>query len=197
MPGMHLTDEELIQKARLKDKQAFTELVDRYSDKILGYLYRYIGDYHLAEDLTIETFLNAYNSLEGYEEMGKFSSWLYRIATNCAKKELRKRKAHAPEISLETPAVEDGSVTLGELIADESSRPDYNLRAKELKEGIYKVMAKLDKKYREVLLLCDVEGLSYEDAAKSLRSIPRTVGTRLKRARKMLYDLLKKHGFEF
>lgn len=193
---MHLTDEELLAKAKAKDKQAFTELVDRYSDRILSYLYRYVGNFHMAEDLTIETFLSAYNNLGTYTEMGKFSSWLYKIATNCARKELRKKGAEL-EVSVETPSVEDASLTLGDMIADNRSRPDYVLRQKELKEFIYKAMSRLDKKYRDALLLCDVEGLSYEDAAKTLRTIPQTVGTRLRRARKQLYDLLREYGFEF
>jgi RNA polymerase sigma-70 factor (ECF subfamily) len=127
--------------------------------------------------------------------MGMFSSWLYRIATNCAKKEFR-RKGKETEISIDAPTAEDASITLGEMIADDRSRPDYELRQKELKEFVYKAMSRLDRKYRDVLMLCDVEGLSYEDAARALRSIPRTVGTRLRRARQMLYELLKKHGFE-
>jgi len=190
------SDEQLIERAKQKDKQAFTQLIDKYKDKILGYLYRYVGDYQKAEDLTVETFLNAYNRLHTYTEMGKFSSWLYRIATNCAKKELR-RVARRKEVSLEKPVDKEGEVSFGDLIADEKSRPDYGVREKELKEFIYKVMAKLDKKYKDALLLCDVEGLSYEEAGKILKCNPITVGTRVRRARIMLYNMLRKLGYDF
>ena len=87
-------DQELIIKAKAGDKQAFTELFNRYRKKILSYLYRCTGDYQLAEDVTIDTFLNAYTSLARYKEMGQFSSWLYRIATNRVRDELRKRGRH-------------------------------------------------------------------------------------------------------
>ena len=97
------SDEELIKRAkRKKDKHAFAMLVNRYSDKIFSYLYRYIGDYQKAEDLTMETFLNAYTRLRTYREMGKLSSWFFRIATNCAKKEIQKTK-RLNEVSLEKP----------------------------------------------------------------------------------------------
>jgi RNA polymerase sigma-70 factor (ECF subfamily) len=194
---MDPSDEILIEKAKSGDKQAFTELFDKYSHKILGYLYRYVGDYQLAEDLTIETFLNVYSSLGTYKEIGKFSSWLYKIATNCAKKELRK-KERKKEISLDEPVeTDEGATNIGELIADERDRPDYNVRETELKELIYRIISKLDKKYKEVLMLCDVEGLSHEEASKILKSNPITIGTRLRRARQALYSLLQKAGYRF
>jgi len=193
---MHPSDEELVQKAKAKDKQAFTEIFDRYKNRMLGYLYRYVGDYQKAEDLTIETFLNAYNSLDGYKEMGMFSSWLYRIATNCAKKSLRKT-CQAKEVSLEEPLLDgDGSIKLGDLIVDANKRPDSIQREKELKEFVYKAVSKLDDKYKDVLILCDIEGLSYEEASRILNSNPVTIGTRLRRARKMLFDILKKYDHE-
>jgi len=193
---MNPSDEELIQRAKQKDKQAFTALIDRYSDKICNYLYRYVRDYQLAEDLTVETFLNAYNRLHTYTEMGKFSSWLYMIATNCAKKELNRRKQRG-EVSLNAPIEEGNDLSLEDLLVDEKNRPDFQARQAELKEFVYRAISELDDKYKDVLLLCDVEGMSYEEAAKSLRSNPITVGTRLRRARKMLYDILKRYGYDF
>ncbi len=190
-----VTDKELIKKAKRKDKHAFSSLINRYSDKILGYLTRYVGDYHKAEDLTIETFLNAYERMDTYKEMGKFSSWLYMIATNCAKKELQ-RKKRLKEVPLEKPIDKDGQITLKDLLADDRSRPDYNARQSELKEMIYSIIAKLDKKYKDVLLLCDVEGLAYDEVAKILKCNAITVGTRVRRARKSLYKLLRRYGYK-
>ena len=194
----HLTDEQLIKKAKRKDKGAFSILIDRYSDKILGYLYRYVGDYQKAEDLTVETFFNAYKRMKTYTEMGKLSSWFYMIATNCARKELQK-KARFKEVSLEEPLGRGAKeeLNLGNLIADEKTRPDYNARQTELKELVYSAISKLDKKYKDALLLCDVEGLSYEGAAKILKCNPITIGTRIRRARIMLYNTLRRYGYEF
>jgi len=193
---MHLSDEELIKKAKKKDKSAFTMLVDRYSDKIFSYLCRYVGDYQKAEDLTIETFLNAYTRIRTYREMGKLSSWFYMIATNCARKELTKKRKRK-EVSLEKPIDIEGEISLIDLLADEKTRPDYNARQAELKDFIFKIIARLDKKYKDVILLCDVEGLSYRQVAKILRCNPVTVGTRLRRARATLYKMLLKYGYKF
>ena len=193
---MASSDKELILKAKAGDKQAFTDLYDRYSGKILSYLYRYVGNYQTAEDLTIETFLSAYNKLASYEEMGMFSSWLFRIATNCAKMEFRK-KTWQSAVSLDEPAIgAPEGLTLRDMIADESARPDYEARKDELQELSYKIVAKLEKKYKDVLLLCDVEGLTYEEAGKILKCEAMTVGARLSRGRKMLYDALKKYGYQ-
>jgi len=193
---MHPSDEELIKKAKRKDKSAFTMLVDRYSDKIFSYLYRYVGDYQKAEDLTIETFLNAYTRIRTYKEMGKLSSWFYMIATNCARKELS-RTRRRKEISIEKPVDLEGEINLSDLLSDEKTRPDYTVRQIELKDFIYKIISKLEKKYKDVILLCDVEGLPYRQVSKILRCNPITVGTRLRRARKILYKMLLKYGYKF
>lgn len=195
---MFPSDEELIQRAKENDGDAFTALYKRYSGKILGYLYRYIGDYQRAEDLTIQTFMNAYNRIREYKEMGQFSAWLYRIATNCAKREIQ-NLSRRKEVSLDTfGASEDGEEAgMDEFIKDESSRPDYSARETELKEFINKIISGLDGKYKDVLLLCDVQGLSYDDAAKILKTTASTVGTRVMRARTILYDILRKHKYTF
>jgi len=193
---MYPPDDELIKKAKNKDKQAFTVLFDKYKDRILGYLYKYVGDYQKAEDLVIETFLNVYNNLDSYKELGIFSSWLYKIATNCAKKELRKKERKF-EVSMDDPIGDDeDSATLADLVADDRQRPDYSAREAELKEEIYGILMEMDEKYKEVLLLCDVEGLTYDEAAQVLNTNSVTVGTRLKRARSELAEVLKKRGFK-
>jgi len=194
---MALPDQDLIKKAQAGDKSAFTELFERYKDRILNYLRRYTNDYHIAEDLTVETFLNAYNNLANYEEKGVFSSWLYMIATNCARMELRKR-SRRKEVSLDENISQDtDNLSLGDVMADESARPDFEARKDELQELSYKIMSKFKKKYKDALFLCDVEGLSYEDAGKILKCGPTTVGARLSRGRKMLYDILEKYGYKF
>lgn len=189
-------DQELIEKVKAGDKEAFTQIFDKYSDNILGYLYRYVGDYQTAQDLTIETFLNVYNNLARYEEMGTFSSWLYKIATNCAKMELRK-KSRRRETSLEEYVDEAEGTSLADTIADESApAPDREAAERDSKEYLYKFVERLDRKYKDAFLLCDVEGMSQEEAARVLNSNVKTIGTRLVRARRMLYDILKREGLE-
>ncbi|MCM8790962.1 MAG: sigma-70 family RNA polymerase sigma factor [Candidatus Omnitrophica bacterium] len=97
---MEIADSELVEKVKAGDKEAYVVLFNRYKDRIYGYLSRYLGDAELAQDVTLETFLSVYNNLPGYDEMSVFSSWIYRIATNYAKKALR-RKISRKEVALE------------------------------------------------------------------------------------------------
>ena len=90
----------------------------------------------------------------------------------------------------------DGS-KLGDLIADENMRPDYEARKKELKYYVYAILRKLDKKYRDPVFLCLIEGLGYKEASKILGCNIITLGTRLKRGREMIYDALKERGYNF
>src|SRR3989338_963708 len=98
----HIPDEELIRQAKNGDKESYKKLFDKYSGKVLSYLHRYMGDYQKAEDVMVETFLDVYERLSSYREEGKFLSWVYKIATNFAKKEFR-RKKKAKETSLDEP----------------------------------------------------------------------------------------------
>jgi RNA polymerase sigma-70 factor (ECF subfamily) len=189
----HLSDAELIQRAKRRDKEAYKELFERYSGKILSYLYRYIGDYQKAEDITIETFLDVYNRLPSYREEGKFLSWVYKIAINFAKKEFRKKSRK--EILLDEPPDEEGRDIIGDLAVDDKLRPDYQAAENELEECIEKTIHALDEKYKNVLLLCDIQGLSYEEAASILKCKAMTVGAQLSRARQLLYEALKRQGY--
>lgn len=188
-------DKELIQRAKAGDKDAYTELFNKYSDKVLGYLYRYVGDYQKAEDITIETFLDVYKRLPAYKEEGKFLSWVYKIATNFAKKEFRRSKK-MKTVSLERPVAEDERTSMGDFLGDEKFRPDHEVIGEEFTRLVEETISKLDEKYKNVLLLCDVQGMSYEEASRVLKCTKVNVGIRLKRARKMFYDVLRDLGYE-
>ena len=193
---MYPPDKELVVKAKQGDKQAFTMLFDKYKVRITSYLHGFVGDHAEAQDLTIETFLKIYQKLDLYKEEGRFSSWLYTVARNVAKNKLRQRR-YRKEVSLDKSIQKADDVTLKDVIEDNRERPDYKARSHELKDVVFKIISGLDKKYKDVLLLCDVEGMSYEEVAKALNCKRLTVGTRLKRARAMLYKLLRKYGYEF
>lgn len=188
------SDEELIRKTKEGDKAAFKELFLRHNEKILGYLYRYVGDYQKAEEITIDTFLDVYKRLADYKEQGKFLSWVYKIATNYAKMEFR-RKKRVREISFDTPFGESQESSLGDILSDSKTRPDYEVIEKELYAIIEEIIQQLDEKYRSVLLLCDMQGMSYEEAAFILKCNKMTVGTRLRRAKKLLHQALKERGY--
>lgn len=191
-----MSDEELIRKAQNNNKQAFTILMNRYTNRIHSYIYKYVRDRQIAEDLTIQTFMNAYNRMDTYTEMGKFSAWIYTIAANCARREAPRRK-NRREVSInETVDATDG-LTLEDMLADERSRPDYTARESELKEFVYKAISELDDKYKKVLVRCDVDGLPNYRVAKILKTNVMTVGVRLKRARRLLYEALNGYGYDF
>lgn len=183
---------ELVLKAKV-DKAAFTQLYNLYKGQIFGYLYNYLGDYSKAEEICQQTFISCYKHLASYEPRRKFSSWLYKIATNLAKDEIRRAKRHEGEVSLEAPIKkgEGKTIVYGDVIPDESLRPDIEPRQKELEAHILGVINSLPDKYKEVLLLCDVQGLSYEEAARILNSVPGTIGTQLRRARKLFRQKIK------
>ena len=92
MSNSDLTDEVLIKRFQRGDRDSYTELVNRYKNKIINFTFRYLGDYDSAEDITQETLLKLYIKKDSYKEIAKFSTWLYTIAGNLAKTELRKIK---------------------------------------------------------------------------------------------------------
>jgi len=188
-------DEELIDQARRGDKAAYRKLFDKYSGRILGYLCKYMGDYHKAEDAMIETFLDVYRRLPRYKESGKFLSWVYAIAINFAKKEFRKKSGK--DVSLDALIGEDGGQSIGDTIPDDKLRPDRAAITKESEQLINNSILALDEKYRSVLVLCDIQDTPYEEAAGILGLSKTALGVRLNRARKMLYDVLKRAGYIF
>jgi len=190
-------DEELVRRIKDGDEEACVILYKKYTNKILNYIYRYVNDYQKAEDLTILTFINMLKNIRDYKERGFFSAWLYKIAGNCAKRELE-NKARKNEVSLDTDIAKDADtegerpIAFAEFLKDETNRPDRNTEESELKELIHNAVSRLDAKLRDVLLLCDIDGVPYKEAAKILNTNAITVGTRLMRARAMLYNILKR-----
>lgn len=191
----NVPDTELIQEARKGNKGAFKELFLRHQKKVMNYLCRYIGDYHTAKEVTMDTFLYVYKHLPGYREEGKFLAWVYRIATSRARDEFR-RMNRRKELSLHEPISETGGTTYGDIMAGEKDRPDHGAMTNEFHKAVEEVLAGLDKKYRSVILLCDMEGMSYEEAARALKCSKANVGTRLSRARKIFIEKLRNRGFE-
>lgn len=191
-----IKDADLINKAKAGDKEAYAELFNRYHKIIFSYLYRYVGNRELAEDLMVETFLDVYRRLPAYREEGKFLQWLYRIATNYANKEFR-RKKKIKEISLDRPIVANEDATIGDLTLDNKYRPDYEARENELSGIVQDALARLDDKYRKAILLCDLQDLSYEEAARIMKCPKGTISSLVCRARALLEQMLNKKGFSF
>ena len=132
MHKTNLKDEELIFNFQNGDIKAYNELVYRYKDKILNFIYRFVGDLDLSQDLTQDTFLKFYIKKDSYKEIAKFSTWLYTIAANLAKTELRKikrRKTYSfSQLSNENNEFDPGKAAFHKDIYEEDNvKEEYEL----------------------------------------------------------------------
>jgi len=184
-----LGDGELVQTAVAGREASFEELVRRYQRPIAAYVYRMVGDYDAALDLTQEVFIKVYNSLARYRSEFKFSTWIYKIAHNAAIDHLRR---HAVREQTLTGSVE------GERreVAIESRRltPEQESERKERRSEIESVVQLLQASYRELIILRHSHDLSYDEIAEVTGLPLGTVKNRLFRARETMRDLLVQRG---
>jgi RNA polymerase sigma-70 factor (ECF subfamily) len=189
-----LSDHSLIEAARVGDEAAFAEIVRRYRNQITNYVYRVTNDYESAVDLAQETFLRVYRAADRYQSTYAFSTYIYRIATNLAISELRRRKRHRL-VSLTGffRAGEQGEEA-GELDpADTVPLADITMVECERRAAVARAIATLPEKYRVPLVLRDVEERSYEEIARILEMSEGTVKSRISRARAFLRDKLEQY----
>jgi RNA polymerase sigma-70 factor (ECF subfamily) len=184
-----LGDVELVQTAVAGREASFEELVRRYQRPIAAYVYRMVGDYDAALDLTQEVFIKVYNSLARYRSEFKFSTWIYKIAHNAAIDHLRRHAVREQALT--------GSVD-GERreVAIESRRltPEQESERKERCSEIESVVQLLQASYRELIVLRHSHDLSYDEIADVTGLPLGTVKNRLFRAREAMRDLLVQRG---
>ena len=189
-------DKDMIMSAKEGSHEAFAALYHRYKERILNYLYGYIGNFATAQELAQEVFISAYKNIGTFRFECKFSTWLYTIATNLAKNFIIKNKKNPVEL-LDSPVDSAEDITLGDMISDTRPRPDEEMEKEILREDIQRSIDALPEKYKEVLLLSDAEGLSYEEIAAVLKCNVGTVGSRLNEARKKFREVFRsKRGRE-
>ena len=186
---VQLADVELVRTAVAGRESSFEELVRRYQRPIAAYVYRMIGDYDAALDLTQEVFIKVYNSLSRYRSEFKFSTWIYKIAHNAAIDHLRRHavrgQAFGGNLEGERPEV-----------AIESRRltPEQESERKERRSEIESVVQLLQPSYRELIVLRHSHDLSYDEIAEVTGLPLGTVKNRLFRAREAMRDLLLERG---
>jgi RNA polymerase sigma-70 factor (ECF subfamily) len=177
-----MEEKELIRLSQKGDGEAFGHLVERYKGKVFSLAYGWTRNRAVADDLAQEIFIKAYFSLPKFKFKSEFGTWLYRIAVNHIKDYLRKNKIRQKEISLEE---------VGRAIASEQGdRPEEEQTGEKRRELVWGALARLPEKYRVILTLRDIQGLSYEEIARILHLSPGTVDSRLFRARKRLREKL-------
>lgn len=193
-----LPDHEVM--ARLKDApravvvKGFEVLVKRYKNAIVSFLYRYVGDYRTAEDLAQETFLRIFRKVNDYNNTAKFSTWMYTIASNLAKDEFKRRVRH-PAGSLDWQTGSSADTTRNvPTVEGEESDPEKSVESGERRMAVHRALRDLSEEEREILLLKDVQGLSYEDIAGILGLPMGTVKSRIARARMAFKDVWKRVG---
>src|SRR5688572_3296562 len=190
VPEPHSSDHELIAAAKEGDEDAFAEIVSRYKNPITNFLYRFLNDYEEAVDLAQETFVRVYFALERYHTEYAFSTYIYRIATNLAISEIRKRKRRTL-LSLTGLFQSDADDTTEFQPVDEKSLPDKNLIDDEQGRAIARAIATLPPKYRIPVILRDIEGKTYEEIAEIMDLGLGTTKSRISRARGLLKERLK------
>ena len=183
MAEERLSDEILAVKAKEGDRAAFEELFNRYKKPLLNFIYRLIGSRETAEEVAQEVFIKVYKNLDIFDATKRFASWLYTIARNLTKNAIRDKR-YFRDVSLEQPiSGQDEYIELKDVIADTSAQPDTIAQDEELAEQAQQVLNTLPLEYREVITLCSIQALTYEEAAKIIGCSIATVSTRLNKAR--------------
>jgi RNA polymerase sigma-70 factor (ECF subfamily) len=180
-------DEELMERCAAGSHEAFQCLVERYRGRLINVVGRFINDRDRAEDIVQEVFLRVYRNRQRYERKGKFSTWIFTIAVNLAKNEIRRKVRRRGEISLEGLEEAAGPTAA---TADRSPGAEENLGREQLREMVAEAIERLPVRYREAVVLRDIEGLAYEEIASVLRIPGGTVRSRINRGRLMIKDFL-------
>lgn len=188
-PGRSLSDHQLIEAAKNGDEAAFAEIVSRYKNPITNFLYRFLNDYEEAVDLAQETFVRVYFALDRYHTNFAFSTYIYRIASNLAISEIRKRKRRSI-LSLTGLFQSDADDNTEFQPPDLRPLPDRNLVDDERSRVIAKAIATLPPRYRVPIILRDLEGRSYEEVAEIMKLGLGTTKSRISRARGLLRERL-------
>ncbi len=191
-PLAGLDDAGVVQAFLDGEPRAFTELVVRYQARLLNFIYRTIGDRERAEDLVQEAFVRVHRHLHRFDQNRKFSTWIYTIASNLAKNELRNRSRN-PLVLFQSIRKDWEPESRPLQFEDTSARPDDLFRKRHLRQLVEWAVAQLPEHHREVFVLRELEGKSYEEIAEITNCNLGTVKSRLNRARNSFAAVIAPH----
>ena len=180
------SDEQLMSLFQQGDENAYIELVNRYKDKLINFIFNYLGDLESSEDVVQETMIKLYQKKHYYKEIAKFSTWLYTIAKNLANTELRKRKQRKTTL-LSQFSKDDKTYEL----PSNDPEPGQEIQTDIVNKIIRNAVDQLSEKFKIVIVLRDIQGLSYEDISEIINVPIGTVKSRINRARLQLQVELK------
>ncbi len=181
------SDIELMCRAKVGDDSAFTELMNRHYKGVVNYIYRFTNDKGNSEDLAQEVFLRVYRSLKRYKPQAKFSTWLYKIATNLCITEVKSRKN---ERSVSLDEMQENTGDLGDSKSEDPS--DLTFR-REMGSTIFEALKSLPERERVAIILCKYEDLPYEEVAEVIGCTIGAVKTYVHRGRMKLIEKLKSY----
>jgi RNA polymerase sigma-70 factor (ECF subfamily) len=185
------SDEELVRRFKEGDRAAYSELVVRYQNRVFGMCLRWMGNRAVAEEVAQDVFLALYKALSRFRGDAQLSTWVYRVTVNhCKNRDLyRRRRAHGRHESFDG-APDDADVPTKQY-ADDGAHADAQTHQTEASELLQDALAALDEDQRQIIVLRDIEDLSYEEIADILELPKGTVKSRLHRAR---HELARKLG---
>jgi RNA polymerase sigma-70 factor (ECF subfamily) len=184
----------LVERLKTRDERAFNELVRTYERRVFGLVFRMLGQRAEAEDLTQEVFVQVFKAIGSFRGESKLSTWIYRIAVNLCKnraKYLRVRHAgeqdQLEDVAERMPLADARNANVAQL-----ERPDEAMAGRQVEDIVRRAIAEVDENFRECLILCDVEELSYEEIAEITQLPVGTVKSRIFRARAQLRELVER-----
>ena len=184
-----LSDSDVVQASLDGDLRAFGELVKRYDQRLLNFVYRTIGDRERGQDLVQETFVRVYRHLHRFDQSKKFSTWIYTIASNLAKNELRNRSRN-PLVLFQTLKKNWDADHRPLEWEDTQYKPDDLFRKRNLRAKVEQAVAHLPEHHRVVFVLREMEGKTYEEIADITGCNLGTVKSRLNRARNNFANII-------
>lgn len=186
-----MSDADLVVACQSKNKSAFEALVKRYQRTVYALLYKLAPDWHDTADLAQEVFIRIWRSISTLRNPHAFKSWLNQLVTNLFYDELRKRPKNATISIDDSLKSDDSEETNTRDIADSSSMPDELTQRQELSDMISSAIDSLPDQFRRVIVLRELEGLSYDEIAELTHSEIGTVKSRIARARAKVQDMLE------
>ncbi len=191
---MSLRERLLIRKLRERDEKAFREIVELYRNRVYNLTFRMMGNAEEAEDVAQEVFITVFKSIDSFRGDAKFSTWLYRVTANHCKNRIKYLSRRHERDKSEFDETIDRDQASGALTGPSvSPRPDRHLEAVELEQVMRKAISELEEDHRLLVILRDIEELSYEEICHITELPEGTVKSRLHRARMALRKKMQRY----
>jgi RNA polymerase sigma-70 factor, ECF subfamily len=191
-----MEDLEIIKRIKKGDKESFREIINKYKKVVYNHSRSFLRDAQEAEDVSQEIFISIFNNIKNFRGDSKLSTWIYRITVNTCKNRLKQMKRQRSQIAEEAFENEDGELEqrIVNIKDKEEKEPDNLFAGESLKTAILARVDELTEEQKNVIMLRDVDGLSYDEVADVMKISVSAVKSKLFRARENLREKLEKDG---